>query len=288
MEQYWANLAGHLTRLKLDYAYDIDYPTTSVLEQLTRLQYLSLDGFGSEPASRASACLHLSFPHLHQLLISSFGEVKLWLDCPQLKGLHLIGASPLESIEGIPQGIERVFLTRIAEGSLPLQKIFQGHRLEQLTSLCLKMCPEAHEAPGALQVYKRAFGSGRLRELETNCPLEKLTPLERHQCALPNSLQVLELHLPLGRGLPVVLEQLTNLKMLEAINTEEGLMHLDRPLDPFLDMVHLERLAFSGGEGQQMEYLEWTPGALKYLALAAVRILEGSLLPAGRKLDLVY
>ena len=288
VERHWANLAGNLTRLELRHARDISYPTTSALDQLTRLQYLSLDGFGSDPANRASAALWLSFPHLQKLFVSSFAELRLWLNCPQLKKLQLIGAYPLEALEGIPQGIERVCLAKLAEGSLPLQKIFQGHRLEHLTSLDIQECPEAYEAPGAVQVYKRAFGSGMLRKFETDCPLVKLTPLGRYRCALPDCLQVLKLHLPLGEGLPIVLEGLPNLRVLEATNTEGGLLHLDRPLDPFLDMVHLEELAFSSGDVLEKEFLDWTTDALKYLALAAVRILDGSLLPPGRKLHLAY
>ncbi len=86
----------------------------------------------------------------------------------------------------------------------------------------------------------------KLQYLTTDCPLEKLTPLRGPDCALPISLRALELHLPLEKGLPAVLERLTNLRELTVHNTGEMPMHLDRPLNPFLDMAGLESLTFCG------------------------------------------
>lgn len=102
------------------------------------------------------------------------------------------------------------------------------------------------------------------------CPLEKLTALESLHCALPNSLRCLTLHLPLMRGIPAVLVRLTNLLEFNVIHTGEGLMHLDRPLDPFLDMMHLKLLTFSKfSQGLAGRIYRWTPGALKFLGLQA-------------------
>ncbi|CAL5224603.1 g7314 [Coccomyxa viridis] len=97
----------------------------------------------------------------------------------------------------------------------------------------------------------------------------------------------LKLHLPLEKGLPLVLEQLTGLKTLEITDTGEGRMHLDRPLDPFLDMVLLRLLTFSGKAAKS---LELTPDASMFLALAKKRTEEGTLKPraSGKELVLNY
>ena len=110
-------------------------------------------------------------------------------------------------------------------------------------------------------------------------------------CPLSVSLQSLTLDLPLERGIPVFLEQLTNLRSLVAINMGRGTMHLDRPLTPFLDMMHLGALIFGGeplGPILMGQSHAWTPDALKFLGLASRRILDGSLMPHGRKVTLVF
>ena len=105
---------------------------------------------------------------------------------------------------------------------------------------------QVYKDPAALETHKRALGSGRLTYLNTNCPLEKLTPLEGPVCALPSSLHGLKVHLPLEGGILPDLEHLTNLRGLSIINTGDAPMHLDRLLDPFLEMAHLTALVLCG------------------------------------------
>ena len=228
-------------------------------------------------------------PRLLRLSIIDFAHVRVSLSCPQLTSLTLIRLSPLEALEGIPQGVEALSLRDLAEGSLPFTEIFKGQRLGCLRYLGLAGFPsEIYNDPGVVGIIKRPFTNGKLRDLSVGCPLEKLTPLGGPQCALSNSLRSLTLHLPLTRGLPVALEQLTNLFIFNAVNSEEGPMHLDRPLDPFLDMPQLERLTFSLAPGRTGNVYRWTPCGLKFLGLASLRIADGSLLPRGRKLVLTY
>ena len=91
----------------------------------------------------------------------------------------------------------------------------------------------------------------------------------------------------------MVLEKLAKLKKLEIIDAGTGRMHLDRPLDPFLDMANLKVLTFCGklhmvGEAAKHLQVDFTPDASKFLELAAKRIEEGTLKPRGRKLILKY
>lgn len=68
-------------------------------------------------------------------------------------------------------------------------------------------------------------------------------------------------------------------------------MHLDRPLDPFLDMPHFERLELVGDVDKQRQPVNpygWTPDGLKFLEMADKRIAERSLMPHGRKVVLDY
>ncbi len=285
VERYWADLAGTLTVLQL-HGLGIGEDTAPALNQLVRLQQLSLFGSARDAGAILGAGMNLSLAQLQRLTVKKFDCVRLQLNCPQLKTLKLLHLFPLE-VKGIPQGVERVEVVLFEDVQYSLEKIFQGHTFQQLKYLQLE-APGSYKAPGALEVFERAFSNGRLRHFGTDCPLEKLTPLEGQDCALPKSLHSLRLLLPLQTGLPVMLEQLTNLRELTVINTGEGLMHLDRPLDPFLDMVHFERLEFCSGGMPKKHNKEWTADALRILGPARRRILQGSLLPAGRKVDLIY
>ena len=138
------------------------------------------------------------------------------------------------------------------------------------------MSPRSYDSPVAPQVIKQVLRKGRLTILDTNCPLEQLTPLTGPQSTLPMSLQILNLHLPLERGIPPVLEQLSNLRGLTLIDTKQGPMHLTRNLDPFLDIKYLECLAFMGKDaadpGRAQTRFEWTQDALGFLVLARTRL----------------
>ena len=289
---YWANLAGSLTVLSLRYQSPLGHATTSALNQLARLQKLSLVGAEHSRTPSAGGHIDLAMPQLESLTIARFLHVRVSLSCPLLQSLEMEDLRPLEALEGISQGIMRVWLGGLELGPLSLQDILHGHRLQNLTSLGIVMAPGLYDNPTTLELFRQVFRHGRLATLRTNCPLEKLAPLEGPGCPLPSSLQSLALDVPLGRGIPVFLEQLTNLRSLVAVHTGVGPMHLDRPLDPFLDMAHLRALIFgcadSGRSRQAESFSRWTPDALKFFGLASRRILEGSLMPCGRKVTLKY
>ena len=281
---YWASLAGNLTRLKLSFGHPVGGATISPLSQLTRLQSLSLQ------LNCWYADVELSLPQLKELEMVAVQHAWITLRCPQLKTLRVIHNIPLESIHGIPDGLEDLCLASAlssSDCSAMLHEIFCGQRLEQLRSLHVTMSPQSYESSVASQVIKQVLRKGRLTTLETNCPLEQLTPLTGPQFALPTSLQLLHLHLPLERGIPLVLEQLTNLRGLDLEDTKKGPMHLTRSLDPFLDMKHLDWLSFEGkriaGPEKAQTRFEWTQEALGFLALARTRLQKEAQVPGSRK-----
>ena len=268
-----ASLAGNLTHLDISFDRLLGGATIMPLNQLSRLQSLSLQ------LNCWSADVQLSLPQLQNLRISAVQHAWLTLMCPQLKSLQVTNNIPLETIDGIPDGIEDLSLLSLLTSrdcSGCLHDIFWGRRLEQLRSLDVLLSPRSYDSPVASQVIKQVLREGKLTTFMTNCPLEQLTSLTGPQCALPISLQVLGLHLPLDKGIPVVLEQLTNLRSLNVIDTEWGTMHLNRCLDPpFLNMKHLGCLSCMGkpaySECAHMRY-EWTPEALEFLMLARARL----------------
>ena len=287
LQPYWLSLATSLTELTLTFKLEIGCATTSALNQLTRLRDLSLFGARNVVRGYPKAHVELSLPQLETLEIFSFSHVWISLKCLQLEKLLLVGLHILEVLQGLPHNIKRICLNNLGEGSLSLEEILQRQRLEQLTALWLWLRPETYEEPSVLEVIKGEFKKGRLQGFATDCPLENLTPLRGPQCALPFSLMYLKLHLPLEKGLPLVLEQLTGLKTLEITDAGEGRMHLDRPLDPFLDIVLLRLLTFSGKAAKS---LDLTPDASMFLALAKKRTEEGTLKPraSGKELVLNY
>ncbi len=197
-----------------------------------------------------------------------------------------MSGAPLGIYDGIPPVIEDVSLVCAADGSLSLYNMLWGRGLDQLRSLHVSMSPQSYDSPVASEVVRQVLRDGRLKTLETNCPLEQLTPLTEPVSALPTGLHLLDVHLPLGRGIPPVLEQLSNLRGLILINTEKGAMHLTRSLDPFLDMKHLECLVLRGKHAADRECaqkrFEWTPEALGFLALARTRLQKEAQM-SGRK-----
>ena len=256
---------------------------TSVLHQTTRLQRLSLHGAKTSRFPKAN--LELALPELKRLSLQGFSNVQISLNCPRLEELCLQFLRPLESLQGLPQTLNWISLKHLGKGSLPLEKIFQEQRLEQVRLLQLRLRPETYEDPCALEVIERVLRNGRLQTLSTDCPPVKLVLIEGLQCLLPFSLRKLELHICLKGGIPVVLEQLQKLQKLQFVDTGEGHLHLDRPLDPFLDMADLVLLTFSGKHsraGQVAKPLCSTPDAHKFLGLARQRIAEGDIKPHGR------
>ncbi len=289
VQPHWGNLESRLTRLKLNLDHEIGHATVSALNELTRLERLTLVGVKSMAGEFPIARIELCLPELEELMIGSFSHVSILLGCPFLEVLGLIGLYPLQALQGIPQDIGKVALTSLGEGSISPQEVFAGQELEDLRVLVIVGWGHIYQDSEALEVVKQVFRNGRLLSLTTDYPLEKLTPLQGSECALPISLRVLELHLPLERGVPVILERLTNLRKLTVYHIGEGPMHLDRPLDPFLNMAGFKRLIFSGRYMRQgRRPLDFTPDASKFLELAKKRIEEGGLLPYGRSVLLKY
>ena len=288
VQPYWVHLASSLTRLHLNHKVGMGRATIHALNKLTNLNFLTLTGVKSQQYPQA--LMALALPKLQTLGMGGFSRVRIFLRCPQLRLLTLVGMHPSEALQGI-QDVKRICLKDLGEGSLSLERVLQGQRLKRLNVLGLWLRPETYRDPGALAAIKGVLRHCRLQILFTDCPLEKLTPLQGSQCALPFTLKNLQLHLPLEKGLPMVLEQLTRLKTLEITDTGEERMHLDRPLDPFLDMAKLTLLTFQC-KTQEVEEAAKSPKltskARKFLRLAAKRIAKDRLKPCGRHLVLKY
>ena len=107
---------------------------------------------------------------------------------------------------------------------------------------------------------------------------------------MPQTLQRLTLALPLDQGIPRILER--SLRILTLDHSEDTRMHLDRPLDPFLDLPRLEKLALHSWWGSEMTIgmgmCMWTPPALRYLGLAENCIMQMQATPPGRSITLDY
>ena len=65
-------------------------------------------------------------------------------------------------------------------------------------------------------------------------------------------------------------------------------MHLDRPLDPFLDLPSFESLRFYGDAGERGSYSNWSVPALMLLGQAEKRILDMQRVSDGRSVRLHY
>ena len=272
----WASLAGNLTHLELGFHQPVTGASILPLSQLTRLKSLSLQTNGW------SADVDLSLPQLQKLqIINAAQHADITLNCLQLKTLVVESATPLEAFEGIPPGIEDISFSCLEDGSLSLHEMLWERELDQLKSLRVFMSPEfqSYDSPEASRVIKQVLRKGRLTTLVTDCPVEQLTPSAGAQCALLMSLQILELHLPLDKGIPEVLEQLTNLRSLTLVGPKWEPMHLTRSLDPFLNMKDLGCLAFMGkpiaNDHALQIHFEWTPDAMEVILLARMR-LQGS------------
>ena len=223
-----------------------------------------------------SADVELSLPQLQKLDIFAVHHASITLICPQLKTLHVDTGIPLETFDGIPPGIQELSFFCSVDGSLSLFNMLWGKRLDQLERLRILMPQHSYDSHVASEVIKQVLRESKLTWLVMGCPVEQLSPLTGPGGALPASLQHLTLDLPLDRGIPVDLEQLTNLESLTLRNTKQGPMHLSRSLDPFLDMKNLVSLGFMGKPtytkaALQTRY-EWTPGALEFLLLARIRL----------------
>ncbi len=152
IQPHWTALARSLTDLRLKIRLDIGQATPSALHELTRLQCLTLCGLRSTTGTLPRARIELSLPQLQVIAVGTFSHVSIALNCPQLEVLGLVDLHPLEAVQGIPQGIERVNLLYLGEGSLSPQESLRGHMLEGLTDLAIVARPQVYQDPEALEV----------------------------------------------------------------------------------------------------------------------------------------
>ena len=117
---YWASLASSLTRLELVFGQSVGGATISPLNQLTRLKSLSLR------CCHLYADVELSLPQLQKLSISHVRHARITLQCPQLKALQVQNPFPLESIDGVPPGLEDLTLYSTNDCSKSLQASFRA------------------------------------------------------------------------------------------------------------------------------------------------------------------
>ena len=72
-----------------------------------------------------------------------------------------------------------------------------------------------------------------------------------------------------------MLEQFTSLRVLTIVKFSCNLpMHLDRPLDPFLDLPSLQKLELVSDMRSHGGYCNWTAPALRLLGLAQKRVMD--------------
>ncbi len=289
-EHYWVSLAAGLTRLKLNCAQDLmKEDRCALLSQLTRLQRLELcGGQTSVDPEHEPAVFNLDLPLLERLKLSGFGLASIKLNCPELGELHLDSVA-VRSFTGMPSRVRRVHLS-LLEQSLSVEEVLPGNSRRLLESLYL--C-EDHRVADTATIQEVCL-NGRLRCLtiiSEHGTVEAFSANASWQ-ALPQALQHLSLSLHLDNGIPAILEQFRSLETLSLrhSNVESSFMHLDRPLDPFLDMPRLDTLRLESDwdiYGVE-DSVAWTPAGLKFLGMAEKRIMQMRLTSPGRVFTLRY
>ena len=262
-----------------------------MLCQLTRLQHLELQGGRtSVDPEQDTAVFYLDLPVLERLEISGFGLSSIRLNCPELGELVLYSVA-VQSFTGMPTRVQKARLS-LLEQSLPLEEILPGHSCELLESMFLCEDYKTTES-SAIQALCH---NGRLRGLtiiSENYTVEAFSHNASWQ-ALPQTLQHLSLSLHLDKGIPVIFEQLDSLVTLSLRHScvESAYMHLDRPLDPFLDMPRLAVLKLESDwdiyDVEDTVACTWTPAGLKYLGMAEKRIMQMQQTSPGRSFTLRY
>lgn len=236
MSQYWGILSNVLTKLKIQFGEDITAETSSALNQLTQLQGLMVSGSSRSVAAN----IHLQLPQLTKLSLCTFGSSIVSLNCPLVKSLKLVFLGPLQEMSRLPDGVETLRLIQLAVGSVPLEQMLPVHGLKHLSHLGLQECP------GDASVVREAYIPSNLTRLDAYSEAwRQLLPSHPPWQALPCNLRDLSVSLPLDSGIPLVLEQLSNLEVLSLCHVGTGPMHLTRPLDPFLEMGSLKKLTTS-------------------------------------------
>lgn len=142
---------------------------------------------------------------------------------------------------------------------------------------------------GQPELFKDAYNANHLQTLYTDHPWEALLPTRAPWQGLPCNLRNVCLRLPLDRGIPFVLEQLSRLERLNLVHAGDGPMHLDRPLDPFLNMRGLIFLTLGRAMHLPVQGVGlWTPAALRLLGMADRCILQMQRACSGRSIRFHY
>lgn len=176
-------------------------------------------------------------------------------------------------------------LSHLTAGAVSLEGIFPALKLESLPYLSILKYAEQVAAP---EIIQQLCPNAEMLTIYIECPMERLFPARAPWHGLPRILQLVSLISSMEKGIPMALEQLPILNSLDISHNGEGRMHLDRPLDPFVDMESLEMLSFSSHIGKANGDGNWTLQALRLLGLAQKRVLHRSMTLGGKMLSLEY
>ena len=263
---------------------------SAALCQATRLQRLRLITHYDKEKSVTTelGIMNLNLPLLQRLEIRWLRMNYIQVRCPQL-GELVLGEMPLSSFRGMPNSIRKVSLT-LHKGSAPVQEIMPLHSAMALEELTILEETNGFTDPEAVMALCL---NGKLRCLRMDSPAAHAGAFSVNASwqAIPRTLQEVSLSLPLDEGIPRILEQLPNLMSLSLKHTRQCRMHLDRPLDPFLDMPKLMTLELQSSWNKDVMdgtgVCMWTPIALGFLGLAEKRIMRMQKMSPKRSITLI-
>ena len=242
---------------------------SATLSQLTRLERLYIQwGTCSVYPEQVQAMVNLDLPLLERLELYCFAQTSVRLNCPNLTDVALDSVT-LQSFSGMPSAIQKL-RNNLPEGSVPLGELLPLHSAKALEDLGITG-DYREEDP---ETVKQLCFNGKLRRLQYSTFVDPPNPFFMASWqAVPQTIQHLDLYVPQEEGIPRILEQITSLKTLHLRYNSISYVHLDRSLDPFLDMPGLEELrlwsdSWQGDEVKGTGMCLWTPGALKVLAFA--------------------
>ena len=234
--------------------------------------------------------LNLDLPLLGRLKVTFADLENMHLTCPMLAEVDLVYVG-LMSLCEMPSSIRGLSLS-LSEESVPLRELFPAHTAESLEEVMI-LEDEHHYADS--DTIKAWCLNGKLRCLKIrydDAAAGGAFSVDASWKAVPQSLQDVHLSLLLDKGIPRILEQLPSLRILCLRHKGADLMHLDRPLDPFLSMLRLERLELQSRLGLAVRaggrVSLWTPPALRLLGLAEKRIRQMQRTSPGRTINLIY
>ena len=262
---------------------------SAVLSQLTRLVSLYIHGGEcSVHPEQVQAIVNLDLPLLERLELNCFGQTSVRLKCPSLTDLALDSIT-LQSFFGMPSTIQKLSIN-LLRGSVLLGELLPAHCAKALEHLDIT---EEYRTEDP-EIVKRLLFNGKLRRFTFSTFGNPPTPFFMASWqAVPQTLQHVDLYVPQEEGIPKILEQIVSLKSLSLRYNGDSYMHLDRPLDPFLDTPELEELrlwsdSWSRDEVKGTGMCMWTPGALTVLALAEKRIMQMRRADPRRSITLSY